>query len=480
MYAADNRQHRRSILRRLRRAQDGFTMVMAVGFTAVLGLAATTAVTYTTQNQQSAGRQKADRAALSLAEAALARAYSTLYAANDPTMPGAVPVRTFTVADGTGTYQGALDTATNVWTLTGTGRVRNASLAADIVRTATGRASVGSSTRGSGNNAVWNYVYADDTSSCTTVGNSSEVNVPFYVKGNLCLQNQAYVSSYALQVGGTLTITNSATVGLSSTPLHETHIGGGCRLNGGALHNPCTSADRVYASTLDNQPLVLTKPPIELDTWYAEAMPGPMHACTSSSTTGVQFDNDGIMNRSNGTFNLTPTTPYDCRVYDAAGVLQGQITWTPGEPGSLVIHGTIFFDGDISMGQYSLAVYSGRATIYASGRITIGQQSSLCGVVNCTAEWVPTQNLLAFVAGSSTDDTSFEISNFSSFQGAVYAVNDYREGNNSTVWGPIIADQIYLQNSTMNHYVPIGTLLDGMPATYEESVSIVNQAGSWG
>ena len=93
---------------------------------------------------------------------------------------------------------------------------------------------------------------------------------------------------------------------------------------------------------------------------------------------------------------------------------------------------------------------------------------------------MPAEDLLAFVAGSSTDATSFEISNFSSFQGAVYAVNDYREGNNSTVWGPIIADQIYLQNSTMNHYVPIGTLLDGMPATYEESVSIVNEAGSWG
>lgn len=470
----------RAFLDRLRAGEDGFTLVLAVGFTVVLGIAATTTVAYATQNQQSAGRQKADHAAQSLAEAALARAYSTLYSAGDPTMPGAVPVRTFTATEGTGTYWGTLDTATNVWTLTGTGRVRNASLAADIVRTATGRASVGSSTRGTGNNAVWNYVYADDTDSCTTVGNSSEVNVPFYVRGDLCLQNQAYVSSYALQVGGLLTITNSATVGLPGTPLHEAHIGGGCVLNGSAVHNPCTAGDRVYATTLDNQPLALTKPPVELDRWYADAVPGPLHACTSSSTTGVQFDNDGLMNRSNGTFNLTPATPYDCRVYDAAGVLQGQITWTPGEPGSLVIHGTIFFDGDISMGQYALAVYSGRATIYASGRITIGQQSSLCGIANCTADWVPAENLLAFVAGSSTDPVSFEISNFSSFQGAVYAVNDYREGNNSTVWGPIIADQIYLQNSTMNHYVPIGVLLEGMPATYEESVSIVNEAGSWG
>lgn len=455
-------------------------MVIAVGFVTVLGIAATTTLSYAAQNQQSTRRQKADQVALSIAEGALARAYATLYSAGDPTMPGAVPLRTFTVTEGTGTYQGVLDTTTNTWTLTGTGRVRNASLAADVVRTVTGRARVGSSTRGSGNNAVWNYVYADDTSTCTTVGNSSEVNVPFYVKGDLCLQNQAYVSSYALQVGGRLTITNSATVGLSGTPLHEAHIGGGCVLNGSAVHNPCTSADRVYASTLDNRPLELTKPPVELDRWFQDAMPGPMHGCTTESGT-ISFDNeDGLMNGSNGTFNLTPNEPYSCRVYDTAGVRQGEITWTPGAPGSLVIYGTIFFDGNISMGQYSTAVYSGRATIYASGTITLAQQSYLCGVAACTDAWLPTQNLLAFVAGSSTADTSFEIANFSSFQGAVYAVNDYREGNNSTVWGPIIADQIYLQNSTMNHYVPIGTLLEGMPATYEESVSIVNEAGSWG
>ena len=43
------------------------------------------------------------------------------------------------------------------------------------------------------------------------------------------------------------------------------------------------------------------------------------------------------------------------------------------------------------------------------------------------ASWDPTQNLLAFVAGSSTDATGFSIQNSSVYQGAVYAVNDYSE-----------------------------------------------------
>jgi hypothetical protein len=130
------------------------------------------------------------------------------------------------------------------------------------------------------------------------------------------------------------------------------------------------------------------------------------------------------------------------------------------------------------MGQYSAAVYEGRATIYAAGRVTLAQPSSLYGVAACDETWKPEDDLLSIVAGAPTGD-SVEIANFSHFQGAICAVNDFREGNNSTVWGPIIADQIYLQNSTLNHYVPIGTLLPGMPATYDE-VTLTTEPGSFG
>jgi hypothetical protein len=71
------------------------------------------------------------------------------------------------------------------------------------------------------------------------------------------------------------------------------------------------------------------------------------------------------------------------------------------------------------------------------------------------------------------------INNYSVFQGAVYTVCDYREGNNVTLWGPIISHQVYLQNSTTNFYVPIGTPLPGMPATYDQVQQIVPEPGSW-
>jgi hypothetical protein len=299
------------------------------------------------------------------------------------------------------------------------------------------------------------------------------------VRGNLCLQNSAQVSGGTLQVGGTVTIQNSATIGSAGSPITEAHIGGGCRLGSGTLHNPCTSGDRVYSAVLDNQPAGLTKPPIDLAGWYQNAMPGPMHPCTTGSFPGG-FDTDTTMNTTIASVDLTPSVPYDCRVTDAAGNLVGRIAWTPGSPGSLIVAGTIFFDGNIMMQNSVNAVYQGRATIYASGTITIQNSSLLCGVAGCNSSWNATQNLLALVAGSSTASTGFLIANASTFQGAVYAVNDYAEQNATTVWGPIISRQLFFQNSTTNHYVPLGTLLAGMPQSGTTVVGVANDEASWG
>ena len=47
------------------------------------------------------------------------------------------------------------------------------------------------------------------------------------------------------------------------------------------------------------------------------------------------------------------------------------------------------------------------------------------------------------------------------------------------MWGPTIARQVYLMNSTENHYVPLGTLLDGMPQSTNEAITITTEQGSW-
>ena len=455
---------------------------MTIGISLILGVTGTTSMIYSSENVRSAAVSKDDERAVSLAEAGLNYAYSTLYNAPDPTMPGAVPQRSEAADNGTITWWGTLDTQTNTWTLTGRGSLPNPAGGVDMIRTLHGRASIQSTSVGTANNAIWNYIYADGPT-CTTLANSVNVNVPIYIKGDLCLQNSAQVSGLntVLQVGGTLTLNNSSHIATAGAPLAEVHVAGGCKA-GNTIHNPCGPVDNVYSTMApDSVTTGLEKPPVDLAYWYSNSKPGPRQACTTQTGTPPSFDNDTTMNRSlSSAVNLTPSLAYDCQVRDAQGNLLGQIAWTPGSPGTLTIAGTIFFDGNIVFSNLVNAVYVGRATIYAAGTISFGNSTTLCGVAGCNSNWQATQNLLAFVAGSSTDTVGFSIQNSSTFQGAIYAVNDYSEQNSANVWGPIIARQVSLQNNTSNHYVPLGTLLGGMPQSSQQAVSIVNQQGSWG
>jgi len=490
MKAAERTLQIRALLRRLRRSEEGFTLVMALGFVVVLGITATTTITYATQNERSSQLQKADQLALSYAEAALARAYSTVYAASDPRDPSGVPERTVAYERGTGTYSGVLTNGSN-WALVGIGRVANPANGNDIVRTVRGRTSVGSGTRGSSNNAVWNYIYVDDPDGCTRLGNSVEINIPLYIRGNLCLANNSAIvaSAYTLQVDGWVQFENSGTIGTSAARLHEAHISGGCRIgSSGPFLSPCGDATRVYTEIPpDTQTTGLIKPPLELPRWYQDSKPGPMHDCNGGSPRppvpagyATWFDRDTTLNHNRASIDLAPDYAYDCQYWEN-GELVGQIKWTPGAPGTLVIKGTVFFDGDIVFRNQTQVVYQGRGSIYSSGRVTMGNQTMICGVATCDAAWEPLEDLLAFVAGGMDGgDTSFEVAQYTRFQGAIYAEHAYREENGATVWGPIIADEIYLANSSTNFYVPIGTLLPGMPAQYDEVVVLSNEPGSWG
>ncbi len=468
-------------IRRLRArflAEAGIALPFALLTMLATGTLASSSLAYSSWNYGSSKRSDAESQALALAEAGLNYAYSTLYNSGTPTMDGAVPPRTITLETGDASYYGTL--TGNTWKLVGIGTVRNPTGPGSepVVRAVSGKASLGSARRGTANNAVWNYVYVDDPTATTTLGNSVDVNIPLYVRGNLVLTNTAQVSSYALQVGGTLEVRNTAHVGTVEAPIHEAHVAGGCRVgSSGAFVKPCGPDQMVNATISDSTPVEFVKPEVDLAGWYYNSQPGPRHPCTVGSFPGG-FDNDSIPNNSRPAVNLTPSTGYDCRVYDASGGLLGQLTWVPGggsTPGTLTMAGTIYFDGPIEFRQYNNAVYQGRATIYAAGDITFANQSSVCGVAGCDATWDPQQNLLAFVSGGNV-----RVGQQSNFQGAIYAVLDYSENNNSTFWGPIIARRVSLANSTVNHYVPIGTLMPGMPASYEDVVTITNEPGSWG
>jgi hypothetical protein len=468
--------------------ESGFALVLALAIVVALGASVSSVAYYATSNYHSANHSKADQTALSLAEAGLNLAYSTLENASNPGMASAVsptPVADKPMPGGFVTYYGTFDSANKAWTLVGIGKAIDTNRPGQlVVRYVRGRAHIGTATVGDKNNAVWNYVYADSTSTCTTIGNSVNVNVPFYVKGNLCMANSAIVTSYALQVGGTVTMSSPQnSIGSAGSPLHEAHIGGGCSTDGVHYVSPCGASQRVWAGILDANPIPLSKPPVDLVGTASSAPLGPAHGCTVGSLPWGGFDNDANhQNASLGTINLVPkNTTYDCKALDASGNVVGELGW---DGSTLTIAGTIYLDANISFGQQNHVVYKGKASIYASGSISLGQQTTVCGVADCGTDWDVSKNLLAWVAGqqcaangSETDGMS--IQNFSTFQGAIYTVCDYREGNNATVWGPIVSRQVYLNNSTTNFYVPIGTLLPGMPAQYDQVQTIVPEPGSW-
>jgi hypothetical protein len=456
-------------------------LVVALGFSLVLGITGTTAVAYSTQNQTSSARSKADRSAQSLAEAGLARAFSTLSNSGTPTMPNAVPDTTLPMNGGTVRYYGVLSGQT--WTLVGVGKVPNPGAPGEVVRTARGKASIGSAQQGTGNNAVWNYVYVDSTETCMPLDNSVIIDVPLYVRGDICMKNSAQIQGPILQVGGTVTLQSpSNQVGALGDQIPEIHIGGGCKLQNNALHNPCSAADHVYGATVDNQPDPFSKPTIELERWYNDAQPGPKHGCTTATGPVPPFDNDGVLNKSLGDVQLLTEQPYDCQVRDAQGNLIGRLSWTGGAvvPGTLTISGdAIFFDGNLTFQNSAKAIYQGKSTLYASGKITFQNSNDLCGDPLCGEDWDPLQNLLVLVAGEEEADDGIDMVNSTRFQGGLYAVNDIRQRNSAIVWGPQIARQIYLMNSVENHYVPLGTILEGMPADYTEAVVVQPEAGSF-
>lgn len=465
---------------RLLADERGFALAYALVAMLALGVASAAVVQYASQNARSASRSLADQQAYALAEAAMNEARAVLFAAPDPRVATAVPDATTAYPTGTARRYGVL--AGNVWTLTGIGTVSSPTGAAPVVRSVTSKVALSAGQRSSSSNAIWNYLYADSTTQCTELQNSVTIDIPLYVRGDLCMQNTARVTGDYLQVGGTVTLRNTAQIGSPDDPLVSAKIGGGCRIDNGAFQSPCSPAQRVFAGEITTAPDGLTKPPVDLAYWYANASPGPRRACTAGSFPGG-FDDDGAMNRSRGTVDLMPATAYDCRVLDGQGSVVGQITWTPGAggtPGRLVVAGTLFFDGDIRLDLNDYGVYSGRATIYASGTIELANNAKLCGVAGCGSSWDATQNLLAFVAGSATDPVGFQMSNNTILQGAVYAVGDFREDNSAVVWGPIIADEVEIRNSGVNHYVPLGTLLPGMPASYEEVTVLENVPAGFG
>ena len=78
---------------------------------------------------------------------------------------------------------------------------------------------------------------------------------------------------------------------------------------------------------------------------------------------------------------------FDCKYYDGSGNLVGLLAWTSGTPGTLVVQGTVFIDGNLTFAGNDKAVYTGSGTIYVNGTVSMSNGARLCGaaLVGATA-----------------------------------------------------------------------------------------------
>ena len=444
---------------RLRRDESGIALVVALGVMLVVAIALAGVAQFVTMNQGSTKHTNARQDAFDLAEAGLNNALSVLANSSDPADASALPSGTKTLQNGTAAWSATLSGDT--WTITGTGAVNNPSAPGTVTRQVRQRVQVTVS------QTVWEWNYSESSAGCLSMAPNATFLSNLWVSGNMCLSNNAVFRGDRLHVSGTVTMGNGASLGLSTARLSYANLVGGCT---NSPAGACTEAHRVYATTppgITRTPGTFTKPPLEESKW-------PNQTCSSGTLTTSTFDPDGVwLTRSTSAFDLTPTTAYSCDVVSGTKLL-GRLTWTPGNPGTLAVAGTIFFDRPLNITRS--AVYTGKATIYSSGNVSFSTTSArLCGVTACDATWDTASNLIVFAAGSPTAQYGFFLSNNTIYQGAAYAVMDYRLSNNAQNWGPVIARNISVENNSGQNK-PLSTLPPGAPGI-ETTIHVL--PGTW-
>jgi Tfp pilus assembly protein PilX len=339
------------------------------------------------------------------------------------------------------------------------------------------------------------------TSGPNVFGASFQLTSDAYVKGDLCVSGggspifaqpgqNLYIGGYYRTKG------NSSPIGTQSAKLSSVTIVKGCYAGGnkypvsvscsqtpnGSTPVNCSSnggggsgcGSGVWATTHPSTQADVPKPTIDLN-WYTNAAPGPVTGCGTGSTypsgwTAAQFksrvlDSDATRNTSVGTVSLLElvnrsgsgqaANSFDCKSYDSNGSLIGELRWdypaggcggSPGASGyDLVITGTVFIDGNLSIANCDYAVYAGVGTLYVNGTVSFASSGKICAKPisgsPCLGNYDTTQNNLEIVAvnaGNVTPAVSF--SGDETFEGIMFANGLVQGGNSGKVNGSVIAD----------------------------------------
>jgi hypothetical protein len=323
-------------MRQLLSKQDGIALIMVIGILAVLTIAGSTMMFYTTSSTRNVGRSKADEATFSLSEAALNNAMSVLAnPANNALDPDVLPwteatASSLTYENGTAKWYGTLDRAAAVWTVTAIGLYTNPAGPGlpPLRRSLTARVPISPTYTQPLNNPAWDYMYSTGTGNACdeTLNNNVSGNARMYVAGNLCIGNNAGTSISALIVAGNLDVFNQGNIGAgtSMSTRVETYVGGNCRYSVGAW-GVCSGdqdARHIYSKLsngttigVNHSPPLIAAPVADFVKWYENAIPGPSQPCTTSSGTPPTFDTNYPARDNNvGIVDLTPASSYSCRV----------------------------------------------------------------------------------------------------------------------------------------------------------------------
>jgi hypothetical protein len=301
-------------------------------------------------------------------------------------------------------------------------------------------------------------------------------SAPIYVRGNLCMTGNPLIGG-SVQVDGNASLQNSSRIGTSLAPVPRVSVAGSTTFTG-------TSS--IYAGVINHTTDGIKKPPVDIANWYQNADLGPKSGCSTGSIPGG-FDSNAVQDWSRSTFILTPQgSSYSCTKKDAQGNVVGKLIWTAnGCNGTLQIQGTIFIDGPVDTTNCTIAVYSGRGTIYASS-FNWHNGATLCAISGCTSAWNTDTNLLVLVAGHACASSPCAVNDFIGFnlqgaavmQAAVYCVANSNVGNGTQNWGPVIAEQLSYQGGA--HQVQINGLPAGAPTiTTTTSAALTLVGGSY-
>jgi hypothetical protein len=455
-------------MNKLLRQEDGVALVVALAFSVALSLLVFGMTQYVTANQNNAKRSHSDAQAKAYAEAALDTAYSRIQYSNSQLamLSGINPAKPTLLGCGTGA-NGASDCSTvtplcmaftgtcggstkigtaevygyysgtnggtfaglsepaSTWVLVGTGYAAGPDAKMNVKSL---RATVTISAGGSGAVAsVWNHIFftaplVPNTCQANFTSNSTVLDIPIYVIGNLCLAaNNVAIKEVAggqaidLQVGGKLAFTgNGDTVGdfttTPATPIPSGVVVGGCTTSIATTGTDCptqwASQYKVanVGTFIPQDDPSLTDAQVKAD--YTNFDPGPLHTCQTGTTPSPFADNKFDFSIASGegstvlpgnsgsgssgtSMDLTPSSSYACISKNGASV--GYLIWNNSSSGSitvsgvtvpaktLAINGSIYFDSPITISQ--TMTYQGTAIIMASGQINFPTNNmTICAV----------------------------------------------------------------------------------------------------